>query len=338
MKSKRLLLALALALLVPWAANAQKALPYSYGFENNDLDAEGLTVQKTSSSTGISTNAKHEGSYGFQFVYSEQNAYLVSPVLSGTGNGVALSFYYKEYSSNYGDEQFYVGYTTDETVTDPSAFTYGNITTASLAWQLYETMLPAGTKKVAIKYVYNDALYLYLDDFSFEAPSSCTKPVSLAGTANGQEATLTWTGDASSFDVAYSLDATANPDDNIVANVSTTSYTMDGLELDKDHYFWVRSNCGSEMSAWVGPRSIHIGYCVPAPTSVDGNGISNINVAVFAETEKLVQNVRIGLGYGLNADNLMEDGGWTAIGDGEYSADFKAEKAGVISAYAIIKF
>ena len=68
------------------------------------------------------------------------------------------------------------------------------------------------------------------------------------------------------------------------------------------------------------------------------DGITAINAAVFAETDKLVQNVRLGLGYGLNADNLMEDGGWTAIGDGEYSADFKAEKAGVISAYAIIKF
>ena len=287
MKSKRLLLLLLLALIAPWAANAQKALPYSYGFENNDLDAEGWTVQKTSNSTGISTQAAYSGSYGFLFNYTEQNAYLVSPVLTGTENGVTVGFYYKEAADYYGDEQFYLGYTTDETVTDPSEFTYGSLTTASLEWQLYEETLPAGTKKIAIKYVYNDALYLYLDDFSFEAPSSCTKPGSLAGTANGQEATLTWTGDASSFDVAYSLDATANPDDNIVANVSTTSYTMDGLELDKDHYFWVRSNCGSEMSAWVGPRSIHIGYCVPAPTSVDGNGISNVT---FGMGDYLVNN------------------------------------------------
>ena len=68
------------------------------------------------------------------------------------------------------------------------------------------------------------------------------------------------------------------------------------------------------------------------------DGITAINAAAFAESDKLVQNVRLGLGYGLKAGNLMEDGGWTAIGDGEYSADFKAEKAGVISAYAIIKF
>ena len=68
------------------------------------------------------------------------------------------------------------------------------------------------------------------------------------------------------------------------------------------------------------------------------DGLTAINAAVFAETDKLVQNVRLGLGYGLKADNLMEDGGWTAIGDGNYSADFKAEKYGDISAYAIIKF
>jgi hypothetical protein len=68
------------------------------------------------------------------------------------------------------------------------------------------------------------------------------------------------------------------------------------------------------------------------------DGITAFNAGAFAESDKLVQNVRLGLGYGLTADNLMEDGGWTAIGDGEYKADFKAEKAGVISAYAIIKF
>ena len=247
MKSKRLLLALALALLVPWAANAQKALPYSYGFENNDLDAEGWTVQKTSSSTGISTSAMHEGSYGFQFVYSEQNAYLVSPELSGTGNGVALSFYYKEYSSSYGDEQFYVGYTTDETVTDPSAFTYGDITTASLAWQLYETMLPAGTKKVAIKYVYNDAFYLYLDDFTFEAPPTCPKPTGLnfaLTSGDGTVATLSWTSDADAWQICL------NGDETNLIPATTNPYTLTGLTPETTYTAKVRANCGSEQSDW----------------------------------------------------------------------------------------
>ena len=181
---------LLMALLVPWAAMAQQAIPYSYGFEDNDLSVDGWSAQITSTSSGIATEAAHDGTYGFRFNYSEQDAYLVSPVLTDTESGVALSFYYKEYSSSYGDEQFYVGYTTDETVTDPSTFTYGNITTASLSWQLYEATLPAGTKKVAIKYVYNDAFYLYLDDFSFEAPSSCPKPTDLAFTLTPGDGTV----------------------------------------------------------------------------------------------------------------------------------------------------
>ena len=68
------------------------------------------------------------------------------------------------------------------------------------------------------------------------------------------------------------------------------------------------------------------------------DGITAINAAVFAETDKLVQNVRLGLGYNLKANDLMEDGGWKSIGDDDYVANFKDEKAGIISAYAIIKF
>ena len=207
MKRKSLLLLLLLAIGLPWAANAQKALPYTYGFENNDLDAEGWTAQVTSSSSGIynaGSSTAYEGEYLFRFNYSEQSAYLVSPLLTGTDAGVDLSFFYKEYSSTYGDEQFYVGYTTDETVTDPSEFTYGTIVTASTVWQEYTASLPARTKRIAIQYVYNDAFYLYLDAFSFEVPAACPTPTNLTVTNLGPfSATLNWTSEASNFNVRY---------------------------------------------------------------------------------------------------------------------------------------
>ena len=119
-------------LAVPWVTQAQQTLPYSYGFEDNNLSTDGWLLQNASSSSGIDGSAAQDGSYGFKFYYGEQNdATLISPVLTGTTNGVAVSFYYKEYSASYGDEQFYVGYTTDETATDPDDFTYGSIITAS---------------------------------------------------------------------------------------------------------------------------------------------------------------------------------------------------------------
>ncbi len=150
------------------AVKAQQNLPYSYGFEDYDLTVDGWTAQISSEYSGFRPDAAHgESDYGFCFAWNEQNGFLVSPELSGTGAGVILSFYYKEYSDEYGDEEFYVGYTTDENETNPSNFIYGEITTASLSWQQYEISLPAGTKRIAIQYVFNNAYYLFLDDFTF---------------------------------------------------------------------------------------------------------------------------------------------------------------------------
>ena len=205
MKRKSLLFVLLMALFMPFALHAQQSLPYSYGFEDNDLTADGWELQgATSSSTGIVENSNaYEGSFLFRFYYSEENAYLVSPVLSNTSRGLDLSFYYAEYSANYGDEQFQVGYTTDETVTDASAFSYGDVVTASLDWQEYTNSFPAGTKRIAIKYIYNDAFYLWLDNFSFEETPACPKPMNLAADATVTSASISWSGIANSYNLRY---------------------------------------------------------------------------------------------------------------------------------------
>ena len=226
MKRKSLLFFVLAAMFLPLAVNAQQALPYSYGFENNNLSADGWTAYVTSSYSGIYSNAAHTGSYGFRFNYSEEDGYLVSPLLTGTDNGVEVSFYYKEYSNSYGDEQFYVGYTTDESVTDPSAFDYGSIITASTAWAQYENTLPAGTKRVAIKYVYKDAWYLFLDDFSFAVPSTCPRPKNLAaGNITYTTADLSWQGTSNSYVLQYRPWYQVG-EDQITTGVLTT-YTFD---------------------------------------------------------------------------------------------------------------
>ena len=258
-------------MLVPWVTQGQQTLPYSYGFEDGDLTTDGWLLLNATSS-GISSNAAQNGSYGFLFYYGEDNdATLISPVLNGTTNGVTVSFSYKEYSSDYGDEQFYVGYTTDETVTDPDDFTYGSIITASLSWQQYENTFPAGTKRIAIKYVYNDAYYLFLDDFTFEAPSSCAKPATLNVTGvTASSISVAWTAGGSET----SWNVYLNGVQQNTTPVTTTSYTFNGLSLG-DYTIGVTAICGSDESA---PKTIihHLGYCVPSPSSVDGNGITNV--------------------------------------------------------------
>ncbi len=165
------------------AANAQHPLPYSYGFENYDLSADGWTTANPYSSNtsefGIAAAAKHNGDYGFRFSSYSRNTdgydqYLFSPELDGAG-GVIMSFWYAA-SSTSGTELFKVGYSTTDT--NISSFTWGNeISTYNTSWaQSEEFMFPAGTKYVAIWYYSNYQYRLFVDDFSFAAIPSCVKP------------------------------------------------------------------------------------------------------------------------------------------------------------------
>ncbi len=124
---------------------------------------------------------------------------------------------------------------------------------------------------------------------SFTTTIACPAPTALAVTPNAYTATFTWESFAGEWDVAYATDATADPEEFIVGTVyDTASYTVNDLELG-DYYFWVRANCGDVdgNSTWAGPASVHIGYCVPAPSSVDGNGISNVT---FGMGDYIVNN------------------------------------------------
>lgn len=159
------------------ATMAQKSLPYSYGFEDYNLDQDGWTtyfgtsLSKNNNECKIVGDAKKTGSYGFRFCSfntAGANAqYLISPELNAS-NGVDVSFAWKVSHGQY-SESFKVGYST--TNTDVNSFTWDEGTTSnSTSWKNYENSFPAGTKYVAIYYYSNYCGRLYVDDFSFTAP------------------------------------------------------------------------------------------------------------------------------------------------------------------------
>ena len=256
-------LMLTLSLCLSWGgANAQQSLPYSYGFENNNLATDGWLLQGvTGENTGIGDisstgSTPYEGSLCFVFEYVEENAYLLSPIFTGDENGIEVSFYYQEYSGQYGDEQFQVGYTTDASATDASTYTYGEIVTASEDWQEYSNTFPAGTKRIAIKYIYTDAFYLFLDDFTFEVPSSCIRPTNMAlnYTSGNPTAEVSWTSGASAWNVNVN---------GIVTHTTSNPYTISGLLPATTYTVKVQADCGSEQSGWVTAGS----FSTPCPTS-----------------------------------------------------------------------
>ena len=223
-------------------ARAQQALPYEYGFENNDLAAEGWTiVDGNGSSTGIKPAAAQSGDYGFQFFYNTTPPqYLISPELSGTENGVTVSFSYKN-PSTY-DETFKVGYSTS--TNDKDAFEWGEEVTAANEWTDYVYDFPAGTKYVAVAYTANDQFKMYLDDFSFTAAGAVVlaKPTGLkVNYEGGTEATVSWVSDASAFDIEVNGEVTENVEN---------PYTMTGLSLGTTYTIRVRAKEGNDVSAW----------------------------------------------------------------------------------------
>ena len=123
---------------------------------------------------------------------------------------------------------------------------------------------------------------------SFTTTIACPVPTALAVTPDVLSATFTWESNAGEWEVAYATDADAEPAEFLVGTVNEATYTVNDLELG-DYYFWVRANCGDidGDSQWAGPASVHIGYCVPAPTSVDNNGISNVT---FGMGDYIVNN------------------------------------------------
>ena len=274
MKSKRLLLTLLMALLVPWAANAQQALPYSYGFEDNDLSTDGWTTQNPSgydaSEFGIYSAAARTGDYGFRFSSYNDNydhtQYLISPELSAT-TGVVVQFYYKA-SSTYGTEIFKVGYSTTDA--EISSFTFGSeISTSSTSWTLSdEFTFPANTKYVAVYYYAKYQYRLYVDDFSFTVPSSCPKPtLSQEVATTATTATVSWTPSNDGqqlFDLYWATSNTAPTEATTpsAANQSGTSYEFAFADLNASstYYVWVRGNCGTATDpdisgGWAGPVS-----------------------------------------------------------------------------------
>ena len=247
------------------SVTAPKELPYSYGFENNDLAAAGWELQgSTISSTGISDLYVRTGSYDFRFNFAERNAYLLSPVFKSGANGVRVSFWYKRRNDIY-IEQFQVGYTTDEYQTDASKFTYGEVVTASTSWQEYNHDFPVGTKRIAIKYVYNNAYYLYLDDFTFECYTSYPRPKNVAVSNVGMNsAVISWTSDASAWNLRYRK--SGEEEWTTKEGISkSTGYTIDNLAKGSVYEVQVQAVEGDEVSDWT--STVHFTTAVELPYS-----------------------------------------------------------------------
>ena len=144
-------------------------LPITQGFEDGLGDWTIVNGVTGFFSTGVTTQfTPHSGNALFMFYFTTNPPqYLISPMLTGTENGVDVSFYHSARSA-YWQETFQVGYST--TTNDVDAFVFGpEITSNPIAYEEYTNSFPAGTKYVAVKCTSNNAFGLWIDDISISA-------------------------------------------------------------------------------------------------------------------------------------------------------------------------
>lgn len=267
MKRKALQFLLILALGLPWAARAQKTLPYEYGFENYNLSAEGWSMGGSSFQLGIASGTGHSGDCYFQFYgTNDQYQYLVSPELSLTTNGLLVEFYYKN-NNTYYPQSFQVGYsTTDNGI---SHFEYGEevVTSSDAKWTFYSKVFPSNTKYISVRRNINSN-YLYVDDFCFAEYSTSFAPKDLVlYSYTSTTATINWSERAGQdhWDI-YFTDGDEVPNSETapsISNTDTKPYTID-VASETPYKAYVRANFGeNDYSAWSEALSFEVGCYTP---------------------------------------------------------------------------
>ena len=232
-----------------------KELPYSYGFENNNLAGEGWTKAGSSipTNTAITMDAKRNGDRGFQFWYnSTPPQYLISPELATSTKTIDLSFWYKNGAT--WTETFNVGYSTSDSETGSFTWLEATDITAPSSWTEYTKTLPVGTKYVAIKYTSNNQYKLWIDDFSVSETEAYPKPTDFAFTGyTSTTATFSWTngGEETAWQIAYSTTQGFDAASVSPVNVTTNPYTLEGLTAETTYYARIRADYGSgNYSNW----------------------------------------------------------------------------------------
>ena len=172
---------------------------YTYGFENQDMVAEGWTIVggDTWSISYSNTTTPHDGSWSLRLLssYPEyQSIYLISPLIDSGGEDFNVEFYYQMRVGSNHQPSIQVGYST--TTKEIDAFSWADAITkptSGSTWYFYELEVPAATKYAVIKVsVTNGKGPFRFDDISF-VKSGYLPPTGMTlNDITDQSATVSW--------------------------------------------------------------------------------------------------------------------------------------------------
>ncbi len=279
-----------------------KSLPYSYGFENNDLDAEGWS---TSSFYIRITAGGHNHTQGLCFKENNELQYLISPELDGKA-AMKVSFYY--YSTATTEEEIIiparVGYSMTTKSIDAFTWVDANLPPANLGWFLYENEFPAGTKYVALEVDIPESSYynraLDVDDFLFEVSGNLPPANLTVSNITGQCATVSWDAPQTNNTITgyvykYKKDSDENWSEEFTTN--STTVTLTGLIDDTSYEFRVSALYGSNNDFYCTTTKFTTPIVYQSPVNLAISSITYLSATLTWEAPETGTGTTL-LGYG----------------------------------------
>ena len=285
MKNKHLLLMLLMALLMPWAANAQTSL-WSEDFEDGSMPTGWTTDGSGSWSVATAVNSTHpssagEGTYCAQISHgSTGNATkLITPEIDlSSVTSAELSFMHAQQSWSGDIDGLKVYYRTSTSGAWTQLVEY---TDAYASWTTEDgIILPnlSSTYQIAFEYIDNYGYGLGIDDINIVRGASCPKPTGVAvnnPTTHG--ATVSWSGSSDSYIVM------------VAESVVNASYDFETGSMPS-------AFTNSSTNAWSVVANTHSGaYCAKSAggftsTNSDLELTVNLAAAGFVDFSALVSS------------------------------------------------
>ncbi len=131
---------------------------------------------------------------------------------------------------------------------------------------------------------------IFVDNFTVRAINTCVEPTDVtAETLTDNSASVSWTpADNTQNDFVVAYGTGSNPETMSTVSVSGTTTTISGLTPETTYNFFVKAICDdTHESYWSNYASIFTGYCIPTPSSVDNQGITNVT---FGNGNEIVNN------------------------------------------------
>ena len=159
------------------------------------------------------------------------------------------------------------------------------------SWQHFESAeiaVPAGNYKLVLAWKNDNGggsqAPAAFDNFSMHAVA-CAKPVNLqAANLTATSADISWTAEAENIQLVYSTDASFNPDEAEIINVTANPFALAALTEQTNYYVYLRANCGEgEFSAWSQKLAFATKSSCETPTDLSVSAITTSSAAISWE-------------------------------------------------------